>query len=96
MGLAGRGFPDKGRNKELKALIILGLVTQVIFITAAFSYHHPPDVSWVQPYGVTILVYLGMLLLLIQIKLMAGLLIVLALLAYARLFIAYQIIPLPG
>jgi hypothetical protein len=56
------GYAGKGKNSELKSLIVLGLATQLIFIVSAFSFNHQPDVSWSQPYGVTILVYLGLVL----------------------------------
>ena len=95
-GATGSGFPGMGRNSELKSLIFLGLATQIIFVVSAFSFNHQPDVSWSQPYGVTILVYLGMMLILLQNRVLAGFLIAYILFAYTRLYIAYQMIPMTG
>ena len=91
-GTAVSGFPDRGRNIELKSLILIGLATHLMFIVAAFSYNHAPDVSWSQPYGVTILVYLGMILFVLQNRFLAGLLTLYVLFTYYRLYLAYMVI----
>ena len=91
-GIAVTGFPERGRNIELKSLILIGLATQLMFIVAAFSYNHPPDVSWSQPYGVTILVYLGMILFVLQNRFLAVLLTIYVLFSYYRLYLASQLI----
>jgi hypothetical protein len=93
-GAMSTGFSGKGRNNELKALILLGIATQLAFVIAAFSFNHQPDVSWSQPYGVTILIYLSMMLILLQNRLFAGLLTVYVLFSYTRLYLSYQVLPI--
>ena len=95
-GITGSGLTGMGSNTELKSLIFLGLATQIIFVVSAFSFNHQPDVSWSQPYGVTIMVYLGLLLLTLQNRVLTGILVTYILLAYTRLYFAYQITPLAG
>lgn len=50
---------------ELRWVIALGLLTQVLFILAAYG-RHAPDISWVQPYGVTAMVHTALILLLFR------------------------------
>lgn len=95
-GVLSYGLRGRSLNSELKLLVIIGLATQLLIVIGAYSYNHPPDVSWVQPFGVTILVYLGMLLLLVQTRLTLLLLMTYVLLSYIRLYVAYQFVVLPG
>lgn len=82
-----------GHNRELASLIIIGILTQLMIVFASYNTSDAADIGWAQPLGVTLLVYLSLLLLILQQKGLALLLIIYTVFSYFRLFLSYANMP---
>ena len=89
----GMTMKGTGHNRELISLIVIGIVTQLMIVFASYNHADAADIGWAQPLGVTLLVYSGLLLLILQQKGLAFLLIIYTIFSYFRLFLSYANIP---
>jgi hypothetical protein len=85
----GMRMNGKGRNKELIRLIVIGILTQLMFVFISYNYSDASDIGWAQPLGVTLFVYLGLTMLILQKKGWAFLLFIYTLFSYFRLSWTY-------
>jgi hypothetical protein len=89
----GMRMNGKGLNNELISLIVIGILTQLMFVFISYNYSDASDIGWAQPLGVTLFVYLGLTMLILQKKGLAFLLIIYTLFSYFRLSWTYVNMP---